>query len=196
VPRVDAYLVKRAMLGDPGECGDTGVLRVGDSLCLAALVDVLGHGRGAHDVAIMAEEHLLGISPDTGLTEVMNGLHDRLKGTRGAVASLCRIDMGTGLFRFVGVGNITTRIMGRAPQRLVSRDGVIGYKMTAPREESAVLSLGDIVIMHSDGVSENGDWLEHPELLTGRAREIAEGVLEYFGKQNDDASCLVIRYLK
>ena len=185
------------MPGEPEDCcGDTGVLQVAPDRCFAALIDVLGHGRAASEVAKVAEQHLRCAMSGADLTEVMNGLHEHLKGTRGAVVSLCRIDIATGLLRFVGVGNITARITGSKPQRLLSRDGVVGYQTSKPREESATLVWGDIVVMHSDGISENADWLEHPDLLVGTAEEIANGVLRHFSKQNDDASCLVIRYLK
>jgi len=195
MPEIDTHLLKRSMTGPENECGDTGVVRVYDDTCFFALVDVLGHGKKAHEVAVVAERYLLeNYSRD--LVDMMNGLHSHLKGTRGAVALLGRLNLLDGGIRYVGIGNITARLYGMAPLSFVSRDGVIGYNISAPKEQMAEMHAGDILILSSDGVKEKFDLAFYPDLLKGSARKIAADLVDQLGKDNDDASCIVLRYGK
>ena len=192
MPRIDHHVLKKSLSGLDDECGDTGFVREGDGECFFALIDGVGHGREAHEAAMLAENFLTeNAGPD--LVEMMQELHERLKGGRGAVAMLCRLDIATGVLRYVGIGNIAVRIFGADEQRLLSRDGIIGYMMATPREQETRLYPGDILVSASDGVREHFDPDEFPGLLTGSAREIATRVVEQLGKGDDDASCLVVR---
>lgn len=192
--RVDCYLVKRALTLKKTDCGDTGVIKEFDGQCFLALVDVLGHGSEAHDVALMAQKYLEQ-NYRQELVDVMQGLHACLKGTRGAVAALCRLDTKTGKLTYVGIGNITVRVLGPRNSRFVSRDGIVGYMMSTPREQNLKLFAGDALVMYSDGIKEHFELSESPGILTGTAKSIAVGLLNQFGKKNDDASCIALRYL-
>ena len=195
MPEIDYHLLKRSMTGPENECGDTGVIRVYGNTCFFALVDVLGHGKGAHEVAVVIESYLLeNYSRD--LVDLMNGLHSHLKGSRGAVALLGRLNLLDGGMHYVGIGNITARLYGVAHVSFVSRDGVIGYNILAPKEQQAEMHPGDILILSSDGVKEHFDLVFYPDLLKGSARKIAADLLDQLGKDNDDASCIVLRYGK
>jgi negative regulator of sigma-B (phosphoserine phosphatase) len=190
---MDSCLVKRPLLhGDPA-CGDTGVVvEIGGEYFLA-LVDALGHGPEAHETAVAAEQYLSEHCADD-LLSILNGLHERLRGSRGAVAALCRLNPDTGELRYAGMGNITARLLGPRASRLVPRDGIVGYQMPTPREETLKFYKGDVLVLCSDGIQEHFDPSECPGLLTGTARSIATELLTRFGKDNDDASCLVVRY--
>jgi negative regulator of sigma-B (phosphoserine phosphatase) len=191
---VDCYLVKRALTLRETDCGDTGVIKEFDGQCFLALVDVLGHGSDAHDVALIAQKYLEQ-NYCKELVDVMQGLHACLKGTRGAVAALCSLDTETGELIYVGIGNITVRVLGPRTSRFVSRDGIVGYMMTTPREQTLKLFVGDVLVMYSDGIKEHFELSEYPGILTGTAKSIAVGLLNQFGKKNDDASCIALRYL-
>ena len=191
---VDCHLVKRALTLRVDECGDTGVIKVFDGRCFVALVDALGHGREAHKIALIAQGYLEQ-NCRKELVDVMEGLHECLKGTRGAVAAICCLDTETGELIYVGMGNITVRVLGPRAFRFVSRDGIVGYMMSTVREQTSELVVGDVLVMHSDGIKEHFELSECPGILTGTAKSIATGLLRQFGKENDDASCLVLRYL-
>jgi len=192
---VDYYLVKRALTGWEDECGDTGVVREIGDRCFLALIDALGHGKEAHETALLAEHY---VSENCGreLVNVMQGLHLHLKGTRGAVAALGVLNQRTGNLRYVGVGNITSKIYGAQPYHFVPQDGIVGYKMASPKEQQRQMHHGDILMLSSDGIREHFDIYDFPDLLSGSARQIATAVLDNLGKDNDDASCLVLRYGK
>lgn len=194
MPLTDCSLLKRSLNGPEDECGDTGTCLAGDQECFLALVDVLGHGPEAHEVALVADDYLAGCL-GRPLLESIQGLHKSLRGSRGAVAAMCQLDLAGGEMRFTGIGNISCRIFGAETQRMVSRDGIVGYMMSRPAEQVVRLAPGDVVMLHSDGVREHFDTHDLPGLLTGTAREIAERVLDNFSRGDDDASCLVARYL-
>jgi len=196
MPAVDCHLVKRALTGEASECGDTGVIVKDGETCFIALVDVLGHGPEAAVVAAQAEAFLLENRRENP-ADLMRELHLHLKGSRGAVAFLGLLDLPTGEFRCCGIGNISAKVFGTEdPRRLLSKDGVVGYIMSTPREQTLRLLPRDIVMLCSDGLRDHFEVLEHPGLLRGSAEAVAGNMLSQFSKGDDDASCLVMRYLK
>jgi negative regulator of sigma-B (phosphoserine phosphatase) len=192
--RVDCHLVKRALTRREAECGDTGVIKELDGRCFLALVDVLGHGREAHDVALTAQAYLE-LNCRQEPVEIMQGLHTCLKGTRGAVAAICRLDTATGELIYVGMGNIVVRVLGPRAVRFVSRDGIVGYMMSTVKKQALKLLAGDVLVMYSDGIKEHFELSGTPEILKGTAESIATVLLKQFCKENDDASCIVLKYL-
>jgi PAS domain S-box-containing protein len=86
------------------------------------------------------------------------------------VAFLCRLDLATGELRYAGVGNISARVFGgNDPLRLSSKDGVVGYMISTPREGVHRLISRDVLTLSSDGVRDHFDAFEHPDLLRGEA---------------------------
>lgn len=191
---IDSHLVLRPLTGFAEECGDTGVILTTDACCFAALVDVLGHGPEAHQSALAAEEFLRDCA-DRDLVECIQGLHKRLRQGRGAVAALCRLDLDSGELEVSGVGNITVRIFGSQYSRLLLREGIVGYSMSSPRLQRLPLHYGDTLMLYSDGIRESFETHDCHGLLDGTAQDIAERVMGHFRKADDDASCLVMRYL-
>jgi serine/threonine protein phosphatase PrpC len=192
---IDYYLQKRSLTGFDDECGDTGIIKVDGNECFMALIDGVGHGPPAHEVSALAETYLAE-NYRCDLTDMMNGLHSHLEGTRGAVAALCRLDLTSGGMKYVGVGNINTRIYGAEPSTFIPRDGILGYTIASPKEHRVKIYRGDILILTSDGVREHFDRAHYPDLLNGTARKVAANVLDNLGKGDDDASCIVLRYGK
>ena len=193
--RLDSNIILKALLGDVSECGDIGVIHQYEDKCFLALIDVLGHGNEARKVAIIAEEYL-NDNYNQELVDIMKGLHEHLKGSRGAVAALCLLDLESYTLTQVGIGNITVRIFGSKNTRLISRDGIVGYGTIRPLLQSTELLPGDTLVLHSDGIKEHFDTLECAGLMNYDASTIAEGILNKFATKNDDASCIVLKFLK
>lgn len=190
---IDFGMCYRAMLGPDSECGDITFMKQYDNQCFFSLIDVLGHGAEARKIAISAVKYLEE-NYKRNLVDVINGLHQYLKGTRGAVVALCHLEILTGDFTYIGIGNITVRILGVKTSRLTPKGGIVGYKITTPRSINLKLHPEDIILMYSDGVKEHFDIVECAALLKEDAQDIASGVLNQFGKKNDDASCIVLKY--
>ena len=191
--KIDYHFEKQAISGLYDECGDTGVIKVYDHFCFLGLVDALGHGKNAFDIASLAGEYLLQ-HHTRELTALIQGLHGALKGTRGAVAAVGRLDIDTGIFQYSGMGNINLRIFGNKPGPLMTKDGILGYMISSPVQGETRLMAGDTLVVSSDGIKEHFDAHTYPDLLMGQAKDICTGFMKHLGKQNDDRSCMVLRY--
>jgi phosphoserine phosphatase RsbX len=126
--------------------------------------------------------------------DLIKGLHDHLKGSRGVVAALCRLDYANNSIEHVGIGNINVRIYGEKHLSIISRDGIIGYSSISPKIQTSEMYRGDILVLSSDGIKEHFSIEEYPGLLYGSSRKIAENFMSNLGKENDDVSCSVLRY--
>src|SRR5262245_46849267 len=71
------------------ENGDLVVVRSDEGCTMFAVVDALGHGRHAAQVASAAAKYLEVAPLSRGALHVMEGLHERLYATRGAAAMIC-----------------------------------------------------------------------------------------------------------
>lgn len=159
----------------------------------AAIVDVLGHGTEAHELACVIDAFLdRHASADIG--GLMQRLHQSLKGTRGAAVGLCVVNSSTRTLDFVGIGNTSIRRFGKSETRLVSRDGVVGQNMRTPLLQSLELEPGDMIVLTTDGVSDRFTAVEYPSIPGGAPKDVARIVVDRFGKNHDDCACIVIRY--
>ena len=187
-------LTAKALQGD--HCGDAGIVIENKGIMLCAIIDGVGHGPNAAIAAVTAKNYIEANS-EAPLTEILQGMHEVLKSTQGAVACLCRIDLKSGQLTMAGIGNITCRIFrGLDSERLLSREGILGYMVSSPREHSYRLDNADLLLMHSDGVREHFELFEYPGILKGNATAVAERIVETLGKNNDDASCLAVRFFR
>lgn len=187
-------LTTRALMD--GACGDAGLVVERDGVLFCALIDGVGHGPKAAAIAERAKTYLEGHC-EVPLAEALRGLHEALQSTQGAVACLCRLDLASGGLCMSGIGNIVCRIFrGLESERLVSREGILGYMMASPREQTRRLAPQDLLILHSDGVREHFEVFDYPGLLRGPAETVAAAMVEQLGKSDDDASCLAVRFLR
>ena len=184
----------KALQGD--QCGDSGITLEQKGILLCAVIDGVGHGPNAAIAAVTAKNYIEANS-EAPLTEILQGVHEVLKSTQGAVACLCRIELKSGQLTMAGIGNITCRIFrGLDSERLLSREGILGYMVSTPREHRRKLDNAALLLMHSDGVREHFELFEYPDLLKGNAASVAARVVDTLGKNNDDASCLAVRFFR
>ena len=173
--------------------GDAVVIRPLEQGLFVAIVDVLGHGPEAHELTHVIDAYLAsyGTSDVSGL---MTRLHQHLKGTRGAAAGLCAIDITTGRLDYAGIGNTAIRRFGKAETRLVSQDGVLGQNMRTPQPQTLQLEPGDLIVLYTDGVSDRFTADDYPGVLLHTPKEVASNIVQRFGKDHDDAACIAVRY--
>jgi negative regulator of sigma-B (phosphoserine phosphatase) len=175
--------------------GDAGiVIEEADGL-FVAIIDVLGHGPEAHEVAVSITEFLNG-ADRSDLCGLLVDLDQQLRGTRGAAVGLARIGHGYGNLCYAGIGNTVIRRIGSEPSRLVSRDGTLGHIMRTPREETLELGPNDIVLMYTDGIQDHFDLDRYPSLKRDSARAIAQNIVRLFGKPHDDTTCIAFRHAR
>ena len=172
--------------------GDSVFLDRRDDLVCLALIDGLGHGRQAHEVAASARRHLREHwSADPVGT--MDGLHRRLTGSIGAAAGVAVFDAADGTMRYVGIGNTVVRNLGPNGARLMSSEGTLGSQVRALQEQRMHIRTDDVIAFYTDGVSDRFDVSDYPGVRYDRATIIARTIVERFGKTHDDATCIVLR---
>ena len=177
--------------------GDTGlVVDWGDTVFLA-LADALGHGREAWESAEIVRRYLEK-NHRMDLVELVAGLHDhvRQKGVRGVVIGACRLEKKTGALSYLSIGDITIRKFGAAPKTLVSIPGIVGGTIRTLHPRTTSLDDGDVLALYSDGVKYHFGIKDYPLILKHDAGTVARNLIEKFGKDHDDASCIVLRYRK
>ena len=109
------------------------------------------------------------------------------------MAIICKIDPVAAQINCVGVGNIEMRMFGSQTKRFVLTPGVLGYDIRTPQHQTTNLDVGDVLVMHSDGISKVFDLYDYPDLPWDDAQTIATTIIDRFGKSNDDATTLVVR---
>jgi negative regulator of sigma-B (phosphoserine phosphatase) len=194
-PRI-ALEVGSAVRPFPGEfvSGDV-VVSTGTRLGrLVALIDGLGHGPAAAEAAGRAA-NAFSENADMPLGELFALVHRELRGTRGAVASAASFDVRSQNFEFAGIGNVAARLVAgneSASERATPlvRPGVLGSAFRSVTSQRMSFEEGDVLLLYSDGVRSRFDALA---LRLLEARAAAEDVVATAGRDNDDASCLVVR---
>lgn len=173
--------------------GDTVFVDVKQEEMFLGIVDGAGHGPEAHSIAQTCHA-FFEENKSTELPALMQALHEKLRGTRGGVAIVGKLDFEQLQLRYVGVGNIALRKFGNVMKRMITQEGVIGYHIRTPQERMLQLSPGDVVVMHTDGITSQFDIGDYPQILKDDAKTIANKLLEKFSKNDDDATCLVVRF--
>ena len=179
----------------PGQSvsGDTIVIRSLDQALFVAIVDVLGHGAEAHELTHVIDAYLARYGSGD-VAGVMTRLHTHLRGTRGAAVGLCVIDPVICRMDYTGVGNTAIRRFGGSESRLVSQDGVLGQNMRTPHLQTLELDPGDVIVLYTDGIRNNFALHDYPGILRHSAQDVANKIVQRFGKDHDDAACIAIRY--
>jgi serine phosphatase RsbU (regulator of sigma subunit) len=181
----------------PGETVSGDAWLVSDSAggCRIAVIDALGHGPGAHEVARIAvgalEEH-----PDLDAAAALAACHRALTGTRGAAIAIASIDSERARLSYAGIGNIEAQVwQDETVERPISYRGIAGVTARTPRQFEISLGSDWILAMHSDGVSARFN-LSALVLEHGRDQQaIAEAILTRHARMYDDATVVVARPL-
>jgi len=186
---VDYFIAERAL---ESVNGDTGFVYGNDEQLFIGIIDGAGHGPEANTIA-QTSRNFLEKNKDAELPMLMKDLHEKLRGTRGGVAIIGKLDIKALQFHYVGIGNIVLRKFGSSSERAVTQDGVIGYHIRTPKEKLMQISGGDILVLHTDGITSFFDINDYPKILKDEPKIIANNLIRDFGKNDDDTTCIVIR---
>lgn len=185
--RLTAGHATRAKVGESVN-GDAIVFRDGDSRGMFAVVDALGHGPTAAEVAHRAQRYLLSVSMDADVHQILTGLHGELRASRGAAAMVCTLhgDRLTGC----GVGNVELRVSGSGVPVVLS-PGVLGGSVRSFRVFQGRLHARSRIVLFSDGVSARFE-LDRMRHLS--PEELSRRLISHHGREYDDATALVVDY--
>jgi len=173
----DAYLIKKYKEG-----------------MLVCLADGLGSGPAAAE-ASQAAIDWAAHHDQAPLPEIMQGCHLALRETRGAVMALMRIDTVRQQLGFVGVGNVEFHAWSAQPMRPISYGGIVGSRLPSLHEFNFTYRLGDLVILHTDGVSRRFSL----DGLVERMRptlpqRLVQAITDGYAKRNDDVTLIVVSF--
>jgi anti-sigma regulatory factor (Ser/Thr protein kinase) len=179
----------------PGEdvCGDAFAIADHDGRALALVVDGLGHGPLAATAAARAVE-IFEAHSALGPVDLMQRIHDGLRSTRGAAASLAEVDARRGVVRYCGVGNIAASILEDGRTRsLVSHHGTLGHDARKIAEFQYPWTAGSTLVLNSDGLVSNWTVTRYPGLSERAASLMAAVLYRDWRRQRDDATVVVLR---
>ena len=177
-----------------GPSGDACLVMPGEPT-IAAVIDGLGHGPRAAAASAAAVSALASDLP-TDPESVVALAHRSMRSTRGAVIGACVIDADAGELSFVGVGNISARLLSDGTGRsMVSHGGTLGTAEALPAHQvfRYPWSPGATMILASDGLRSGWDAMSYPGLLDHDPAVVAAVLHRDFARPGDDASVLVLK---
>jgi len=185
---VVGHVLGRARVGETCS-GDAGAVRTIEGVTWALLVDGLGHGPAAAEVAARALDEHQGFDAGLTIERAFGRLHARLAGSRGAAATLLRFEADT--LGFSGVGNITLRVLEGPSVPYVSVNGILGRPPLRPRAGEMKLSGSGRVLLFTDGIVRTV-----PLHLLARldAEALCRSVLADHSIERDDATLVHLNY--
>lgn len=188
----------RALTGHE-HSGDAVFSSLRQGVQLVALVDAVGHGREASEEAQAVVDALAASferNPRKGPAALLQELHQARRGGRGAVCAVACVESDGGALSYAGVGDVSAYYVDSAIHELNTGNGTLGHRMGSPRPEHRSMSDRSLLLIHSDGVSRPRSNEPLAALRIGSARDAAWRHLHGHAKVQDDASCLVLRYIR
>jgi serine/threonine protein phosphatase PrpC len=181
--------------GGEGESGDLHLVCCNENGILIAVIDGIGHGEEAAEVARIAAT-LLRDSVNEPVISLLELCHEKLKTTRGVVMSLAFVSPEQKMMTWIGVGNVQGVLVragdqkGNPQESLLLRAGVVGAKLPYLQASVLPISQGDTLVFATDGIqSDFSAELSAKE----NPQRAADRILNRFLSNNDDALVLVAR---
>jgi len=194
VVAVDVYVRSRAK--KPSQpCGDSfWYAEEGERLWLT-VVDGLGSGLEAAAAAVTAIDEIRlqvatahereGLDMESFLERLLRKCDQDLHGMRGAALGLASVHARGGRGWYTGVGNVEFRVIGARAVHFPSVPGIVGAGLRRVRVEAFDYAPGDLLVMHSDGISSRFS-LPPRGLDAFHLEAIGEGIVAEHGKSHDD----------
>jgi negative regulator of sigma-B (phosphoserine phosphatase) len=172
--------------------GDAYLIKEYTNGMLVCLVDGLGSGPMAAEAAQVAVDSVASLY-QAPLPQILTSCHNAMRGTRGAVMALVRIDTEARELAFLGVGNVEFHAWSAEPMRPISFGGIVGSRLPSLREFHFVYTPGDLIILHTDGISRRfvlDNFVEH--LRPASPQCLAKAIADNYAKRTDDVTLVVV----
>jgi phosphoserine phosphatase RsbX len=192
-----SWAVAEAPFKNERESGDRYLFHRTAAGILIAAIDGTGHGSEAGTAARIAAATLEAHALESPIALLLR-CHEVLKGTRGAVMTTAFIHLTDETLTWLGVGNVEAMLFhhGRgpisAPDRLLLRNGIVGYRLPPIRAEVLPLRPLDTLIIVTDGIDPGFDVGVR---VDEDPKAIANDILARHHTGTDDALVLVARYM-
>jgi negative regulator of sigma-B (phosphoserine phosphatase) len=152
---------------------------------LLSVIDGLGHGPGAAEASRAAIQCLEAVSLHGSVLDVMRAVHEALRGTRGAVGTLCIVSGQK--IEACAVGNVQL-MCASCSVPLILSPGVLGQTVPKFRVGESQLKAGARIALVSDGVSTR---FRLEELQHLAPAEACKAIIDRHRRLDDDATVLV-----
>ncbi len=157
------------------------------------VVDGLGHGFQASAAATMAVEIFLN-APMGAPSVLVQQMHQPMRSTRGAALAVISLDREKHVASYCGVGNISASLRrGGRVVNLISQNGTVGHYARQIRAFEYPYTDGDLLVMHSDGISTHWSLDVYPGLSEAAPAAVAAILHRDFNRGRDDATALAVR---
>lgn len=179
------------------QCGDLHLIKKYRDKALVAVMDGLGHGEKAAYASTRAK-HLIKKCKNESLINIIDYCHQNLRGTRGVVMSLALVDSWEQTLTWIGVGNVKgvlvpgTNSSGSIQESIISRQGIVGYKLPSLQASVLPIAVGDILIFTTDGVQ--NEYIDRIDDSSAPS-DIVEYIASNFFKESDDALIFVAKFV-
>lgn len=182
-------LVHRPILGET-VCGDAYGVFEAENSAVVVVADGLGHGPHAHAASEKAIA-MVACNLDKPVDALLKACHVALRSTRGAVMGVARIDHSQQTLTYSGVGNIEARVVGTDKVRRPSSvNGIVGYNARKFNIDTVPFRPGDMLLMHSDGVSDRFQLT--PDVRGQDPQMLAYQLVAAHGRASDDQLMLIV----
>lgn len=153
--------------------------------------DGLGHGEEAAAGLIDAGSVVDNVTPLDG---IMDRLHTRLRGSRGAVAILADLDVAAQRVHVCGVGDMSAYIICNGERRSVNfAPGVLGHDHRHADQVEIPFPPQALLLTASDGLRAHWGLDDYPSLWRAHPQLIAYLLGNTMTHNNDDKSIFVVR---
>ncbi|MDQ3296776.1 MAG: SpoIIE family protein phosphatase, partial [Myxococcota bacterium] len=172
--------------------GDAWAMHVEGDVTSVIVVDGLGHGDGAAEAAAAVIASFR-TRPLDAPGDILMRADQAARPTRGAGATVARVDGREQTCVVAGVGNVQPWLIGESQRQLVTQHGTLGQATPKLRDERYPFPAGTTLVIHSDGLKSRWNLGAHPGLLACAPYTIAATLWRDFGRGRDDAIVVVLR---
>jgi anti-sigma regulatory factor (Ser/Thr protein kinase) len=188
--------VKALCVNKPREtvCGDGYRVKRTNTEVMIFFGDGLGHGERAKEAIDSAGNFFLE-SDDQDPVAILKEMHDKVRKTRGLVATIAVCDLRENMWRICGVGNILTRVYtGIQYKNYMAYNGTVGLNLPNSMNPSVFpLEKNQQLIMCSDGIVTRWDIGRFPAIFKYDTTVLAASIYKDFTRKNDDSSILIAK---
>lgn len=160
---------------------------------MIGVFDALGHGTAAFETATILK-HCLDEFHNLPLPQLIELCHKRMLSTRGAVIFLAIINRRTATLNYFSLGNVEGRLFSdNVYKKLLSQNGTLGINLPPIKITTLPWQPNSVLTITSDGI--RSEWnLPDPACLHFKNLcQISWEILKTWGRENDDATIMIVR---
>lgn len=173
--------------------GDAFVLKRWGTHALVGVIDGVGHGESAHQVAQTTRQYLESHF-EQPQADLFRGVTRVCRATRGVVMALARFDWAQSKLTFAATGNVEARVFGSpVPMNFIIRRGIVGVNAPNPVITEHRWEPQYAMVLHSDGLKAHWRWEDFPDFAEASAQVVAQRLVMTLARADDDATVVVVK---